>query len=213
MRSVQRAPRGAPRARKNDRAGGGGRQDWGAAMNELPAVVPFVPLPTMSRLLLALAVGPFVGLEREHRGKEAGLRTFGFAALLGSLGGLLGEPYALLCLGFLGVLIAFLNLQALRANQGAELTTSAALLVTGLCGVLCGVGHTFTTGAAGLGALAASLTSAIVTLPLVLRASGEPRLNRRIALALGVILLARGGGDPAARVEPVTVPPSRSDQR
>lgn len=102
-------------------------------MNELPAVVPVVPLPTTSRLLLALAVGPFVGLEREHRGKEAGLRTFGFAALLGSLGGLLGEPYALLCLGFLGVLIAFLNLQALRANQGAELTTSAALLVTGLC--------------------------------------------------------------------------------
>jgi hypothetical protein len=115
-----------------------------AAMTDIPAVVRFVPLPTMSRLLLALAVGLFVGLEREHRGKEAGLRTFGFAALLGSLGGLLGEPYALLCLGFLGVLIAFLNLQALRANQGAELTTSAALLVTGICGVLCGVGHTLT---------------------------------------------------------------------
>ncbi len=113
-------------------------------MTDIPAVVRFVPLPTMSRLLLALAVGLFVGLEREHRGKEAGLRTFGFAALLGSLGGLLGEPYALLCLGFLGVLIAFLNLQALRANQGAELTTSAALLVTAICGVLCGVGHTFT---------------------------------------------------------------------
>jgi hypothetical protein len=41
----------------------------------------------------------FVGLERERRGKEAGLRTFGFATLLGGLGGLLGESYALLGLG------------------------------------------------------------------------------------------------------------------
>jgi len=29
----------------------------------------------------------FIGLERERRGKEAGLRTFGFIALLGALGG------------------------------------------------------------------------------------------------------------------------------
>ena len=40
-------------------------------------------LPTLMRLALALALGLFVGLERERRGKEAGLRTFGFAALFG----------------------------------------------------------------------------------------------------------------------------------
>ncbi|QSQ25490.1 MgtC/SapB family protein [Pyxidicoccus parkwayensis] len=96
------------------------------------------------RLMLALAVGLFVGLEREWRGKEAGLRTFGFASLLGGLGGLLGPQFAIAAVLLLGVLVCFLNWQSLRANQGAELTTSAALLVTGFTGVLCGLGHVVT---------------------------------------------------------------------
>ncbi|PTL78997.1 MgtC/SapB family protein [Vitiosangium sp. GDMCC 1.1324] len=113
-------------------------------MESLPAAVPWPPLQTLMRLTLALAVGLFVGLEREWRGKEAGLRTFGFASLLGGLGGLLGTPYAILGIALLGVLIAFLNWQSLQAQKGAELTTSAALLVTGFTGVLCGLGHTVT---------------------------------------------------------------------
>lgn len=99
-------------------------------------------LQTIARLTLALAVGLFVGLERERRGKEAGLRTFGFAALMGALGGLLGDSYSLLSIVLLGLLVAFLNVQTLMAGKGTELTTSAALLVTGFAGVLCGQGHT-----------------------------------------------------------------------
>src|SRR5689334_18509028 len=114
----------------------------------------FPYLATLLRLALALGLGLFVGLERERRGKEAGLRTFGFAALLGGLGGLVGDSYALVCLALLGVLVAFLNWQAIRTDQGAELTTSAALLVTGFAGVLCGQGHTFTPVAVGVGAAA-----------------------------------------------------------
>ncbi|MBN8473092.1 MgtC/SapB family protein [Corallococcus exiguus] len=116
----------------------------------LPPVVAWPPLQTLMRLTLALAVGLFVGLEREWRGKEAGLRTFGFAALLGGMGGLLGPNFALLSLALLGVLLCFLNWQSLRANGGAELTTSAALLVTGFTGVLCGLGHTVTPAAVGV---------------------------------------------------------------
>ncbi len=48
---------------------------------------PWPYLPTLVRLVLALALGLFVGLERERRGKEAGVRTFAFASLLGCLGG------------------------------------------------------------------------------------------------------------------------------
>lgn len=110
-------------------------------MDTLPQVASWPALETLSRVTLALAVGLFVGLEREWRGKEAGLRTFGFAALLGALGGLIGPAFALMSLGLLGVLVGFLNWQSLRANQGAELTTSAALLVTGYTGILCGQGH------------------------------------------------------------------------
>lgn len=111
---------------------------------------PWTYLPTLARLALALAIGLFVGLEREWRGKEAGLRTFGFAGLLGGLGGLLGDTYAVLVLAFLGLLTGFLNWQSLRADEGAALTTSAALLVTGLVGVLCGQGQTFTPVAVGV---------------------------------------------------------------
>jgi uncharacterized membrane protein len=70
-------------------------------MDVFTSAPTFSYLPTLLRLALALALalGLFVGLERERRGKEAGQRTFGFASLLGGLGGLLGDAYALLGLG------------------------------------------------------------------------------------------------------------------
>ncbi|HTN54329.1 MAG TPA: DUF4010 domain-containing protein [Anaeromyxobacter sp.] len=113
-------------------------------MSPLPLHVPWPPLETLLRLSLALAVGLFVGLEREWRGKEAGLRTFGIVALVGGVGGLLGTPYAVAALLLVGVLLAFLNLQSLRAGEGTELTTSAALVLTAFLGVLCGLGHVVT---------------------------------------------------------------------
>jgi len=108
---------------------------------EFPAW-PYVP--TLARLALAIAIGLLVGIERERRNKGAGIRTFAFAALLGAVGGLLGQAFALLALALLGVLVALLNVETIRAGEGAELTTSAALLVTAFAGVLAGLGHTFT---------------------------------------------------------------------
>lgn len=43
-------------------------------------------LEILVRLALSLALSLLIGLERERRGKEAGLRTFGFICLLGALG-------------------------------------------------------------------------------------------------------------------------------
>ena len=100
-------------------------------------------LPTLIRLALAVGCGVFVGLEREHHGK-AGARTFGLAALLGCLGGLSGEAFAMLSMIFLGVIVCFLNWRQLKLHQTLGLTTSAALLIVGFAGVLCGQGHTFT---------------------------------------------------------------------
>ncbi|WP_334159149.1 MgtC/SapB family protein [Oryzomicrobium sp.] len=94
------------------------------------------------RLVLSLALGLLIGLERERRKKEAGLRTFGFICLLGALGGSLGPAFALVILLLTGMLAVFLNVQTLRAGQGTELTTSAAMLVTAVAGILCGQGHT-----------------------------------------------------------------------
>jgi uncharacterized membrane protein (DUF4010 family) len=100
-------------------------------------------LPTLVRLALALGTGAFVGLEREHRGK-AGARTFTFASLIGCLGGLLGNSYALLAITVIGLFVCFLNFREWKLHQSLLLTTSAALVIVGFCGVLCGKGHTFT---------------------------------------------------------------------
>ncbi len=115
-----------------------------ASTQGLPAIVGWVPLDVLGRLVLALGVGLLVGLEREWRGKEAGLRTFGLVSLLGALGGLLGVPYTLALIGFVGILVVFLNWQAMRATQSTELTTSAALLVVFLTGLLSGLGQRVT---------------------------------------------------------------------
>ncbi|MBC7514778.1 MAG: MgtC/SapB family protein [Herminiimonas sp.] len=101
-------------------------------------------LEMLARFALALALGLLIGMERERRKKEAGLRTFGFIALLGAVGAALGDPYAYIILALTGLLTAFLNIQELRARDGAELTTSAAMLVTCMVGILCGKGHTLT---------------------------------------------------------------------
>ncbi|KAF3998208.1 MgtC/SapB family protein [Glaciimonas immobilis] len=101
-------------------------------------------LISLTRLGLALALGLLIGLERERRGKEAGLRTFGLIALLGGMGGILGDTYAYLILVMTGGLTVFLNLQRLRTHISTELTTSAAMLITCVIGILCGKGHTAT---------------------------------------------------------------------
>src|ERR1700757_1386273 len=107
------------------------------------AVSHWAFLPTLVRLALALGTGAFVGLEREHRGK-AGARTFTFASLIGCLGGLLGNSYALLAITVIGLFVCFLNFREWKLHQSLLLTTSAALIIVGFCGVLCGKGHTFT---------------------------------------------------------------------
>ena len=114
-------------------------------MPEATSTLPTTDWPYLQiliRLALSLALGLLIGLERERRGKEAGLRTFGFICLLGALGGSLGEAFALLILALVGVLTVLLNVQTLRANEGMELTTSAAMLVTCVAGILCGQGQT-----------------------------------------------------------------------
>jgi uncharacterized membrane protein (DUF4010 family) len=123
---------------------------------ELPIPAAQWPyLQTLERLALALAIGFFVGLERERRGKDAGVRTFTFAGLLGCLGGLQGGVFAPLSLALVGLLVVLLSIHAMRAAHGSELTTGAALMVIGFTGVLCGEGHTLTPTA--LGVLASAL--------------------------------------------------------
>lgn len=118
------------------------------ALPAAPAVISPVTdwpyLEMLTRFALALALGLLIGLERERRKKEAGLRTFGFIAVLGAVGASLGDTYAYIVLCLTGLLTIFLNLQDMRTHEGTELTTSAAMLVTCVAGIMCGKGHTLT---------------------------------------------------------------------
>jgi uncharacterized membrane protein (DUF4010 family) len=138
--------------------------------------------PTLARLALALAIGLFVGIERERRRKEAGLRTFSFAALLGAVGGLLGEPYPMLALALLGVLVILLNVETIRTGEGAEITTSAAMLLIGFAGVLAGEGQTFTPTL--LGVASAALLAWKEPLSLFSRTLRESELRSAVLLAI-----------------------------
>lgn len=155
-------------------------------------------LEILVRLALSLALGLLIGLERERRGKEAGLRTFGFICMLGALGGLLGMPMALLCLAVVCVLAVLLNVQTLRADQGAELTTSAAMLVTCLAGVLCGQGHTISPAAVMV------LATALLAWKERLAgfSAGLTESEMRSALLLGILAIVIYPALPAGAVGP-----------
>ncbi|RKG68455.1 MgtC/SapB family protein [Corallococcus sp. CA054B] len=100
-------------------------------------------VPVMTRVGLAIAIGLFIGLEREHS-RKTGVRTFALTALMGCLGGLTGQAFALVAVGFVTLLVLLMNARELLLHQRLALTTSTALMVVAFCGILCGMGHTFT---------------------------------------------------------------------
>ena len=161
-------------------------------------------LPTLARIGLAIAIGLFIGIERERRQKEAGLRTFAFTAMLGAVGGMLGESFALLALALVGVLVIFLNVETIRTGEGAEITTSAALFVTGFAGLLAGQGHTFTPTALGIA------TAALLAWkePLAGFSHGLTESELRSAILLAILafvaypVLPAGSIDPWGLIEP-----------
>ena len=97
----------------------------------------------LTRMGMAVATGIFVGLEREHS-QKTGVRTFSLVALLGCLGGLMGNPFAGIALGFVAMIIVGMNYKEIVRSEKLVLTTSAAIAVVGLCCVLFGQGHVFT---------------------------------------------------------------------
>ena len=103
-----------------------------------------------NKMALALGVGLLVGLEREFAHKDVGVRSFAIASLLGMLCSMISPAFSIT--GLIGVfaLVVCLNVRSLMVNRTLEITTSAALMVTTVLGVLAGQGHVFTPVAAAL---------------------------------------------------------------
>src|SRR5580658_9349869 len=104
----------------------------------------FVATPIALKMGVAIGIGMLAGMEREWSNKDVGIRTFAIVALFGMLTSLIGSGVAIA--GLIGVflLVAAMNTRSILDDRSLEITTSAALMVNYLLGVLVGLGHIFT---------------------------------------------------------------------
>ena len=103
------------------------------------------PAPEIAlKVAITLAIGLLVGFEREWSNKDIGVRTFTMAALLGLLGSLLGSIALIISGAAVLILVVFANLRGLEVERKLEATTSVALALIFLLGILVGEGHIFT---------------------------------------------------------------------
>ncbi|MCS6963600.1 MgtC/SapB family protein [Thermoflexus sp.] len=109
---------------------------------------------------VSLGIGLLIGMEREWAHKDMGLRTFALAALAGCLAWLIHPVAAFLVLGAAISLVSILNIRSLLVDRSLEMTTSVALLVTLLLGMVVAQGY----------ALAAAATAVLVTMLLAWKA-------------------------------------------
>jgi uncharacterized membrane protein (DUF4010 family) len=143
----------------------------------------FPPQEIIVKLLASLAIGLLIGLEREWANKEAGVRSFAITSLFGMLSALLSEHFAIMAMAGIFILVGFLNVRRLIVDKNVEITTSTALMVTGVLGILVGMGHYFTPVAAAI------LTTILLTWKLEL-ASFADKLHPeeiRSAVFLGLL--------------------------
>lgn len=117
-------------------------QDWLRTFHG--AHQPFPASEIALKIGITVALGLLVGFEREWSNKDIGARTFAMSALLGLLGSLLG-PATLLISGIaVLILVVFANLRGIIVARKLEATTSLALALIFLLGILVGKGHIFT---------------------------------------------------------------------
>src|ERR1700737_2763821 len=89
------------------------------------------------------AIGLLIGLEREWAHKEAGVRSFAIAALMGTLAWLVSPILAYVQVSIILIAILLANFYNLVKDEPVEITTSLALAATNILGILVGTGSFF----------------------------------------------------------------------
>lgn len=145
-----------------------------------PAQWPFVTV--LERFALAVAIGLFVGLEREYSGK-LGSRTFGLISVLGCMAGIAGAQFIWIAMAVVLLLIWLVNWRRVTARDQLATTTSLSLAIVAFCGVLCGLGHLYTP------VLASVLCATLLAWKQPLRAftSGLTQAEVRSAVLLAIL--------------------------
>jgi uncharacterized membrane protein (DUF4010 family) len=100
--------------------------------------------PVAIKMAVAIGIGMLVGMERKWSNKEAGIRTFAIVALLGMLSAMIGQDFIIVSMIGVFLLIVLMNGRSIWVEKSLEITTSAALIVNYILGVMVGLGHIFT---------------------------------------------------------------------
>jgi uncharacterized membrane protein (DUF4010 family) len=160
-----------------------------------PEQWPF--LPVLERLSMAVAIGLFIGLEREFSGKM-GARTFALTAILACMAGLAGPQFIWIAMAIVALTIVFINLRRLKKHDQLATTTSISFTIVAFCGILFGAGHVYTPALAGI------LTAALLTWkkPINSFVSGLSQEEVRSAILLAVLSLIIMPVLPAQPVDP-----------
>jgi uncharacterized membrane protein (DUF4010 family) len=101
------------------------------------------PLLLAEKIVASVGIGLLIGLEREWAHKEAGVRSFAIVALLGTLAWLVAPILAYAEVSVVVIVIVLVNLFSILKRQPLEITTSLALALTNVLGILVGMGAFF----------------------------------------------------------------------
>src|SRR5215469_12545484 len=155
-------------------------------------------LPLIERAAVSLAIGGMIGMEREWAHKDIGVRTFALIGLSFTLAWTISPTAAYIMMVAMIPLLALLNWRSFVRDGSLEMTTSVAVLVTALLGILVGQGLLLLAAACGV-----VVTVLLAWKAEMVRFAGEVTIDEiRGALLLGVIaivvypLLPRGTVDP-----------------
>src|ERR1700680_1597317 len=102
-----------------------------------------VHLLLAEKVAASAAIGLLIGLEREWAHKDAGVRSFAIAAILGTLSWMVSPTLAFVQMSVILIVIVLVNAFNLRKDAPLEITTSLALAATNVMGILVGGGSFF----------------------------------------------------------------------
>jgi uncharacterized membrane protein (DUF4010 family) len=103
----------------------------------------YAAAPIALKMAVSLGIGMLIGMERKWSNKEMGIRSFAMVALLGMLASVIGTNFVIATLAGVLLLVLLNNGRNILVDRTLEITTSVALIVTYILGVLVGLGHIF----------------------------------------------------------------------
>ena len=155
-------------------------------------------LPLIERAAVALAIGGMVGMEREWAHKDIGVRTFALIAMSFAIAWMISPTAAYIMMAAIIPLITLMNWRSFVRDRSLEMTTSVAVLVTALLGILAGQGLLLLAAACGV-----VVTMLLAWKAEMVRFAGEVTIDEiRGALLLGVIAIVVYPILPVGPVDP-----------